>query len=168
MAQYSDPCSDYFLLQGADDYSPETRLVDTLSTAEASSPAMMAYRRAYAYDIKRKRISMFNDDTDFYRMFLSIKTKYARQIKTSTILTGVDHYLHEETKKIRGGELWKAPIDSLNKKLGFFTDGYNTLSQTRYRYYDNPKYKFHPTKTLILDLCSEEIVLRLDKLSEVL
>lgn len=167
MALAADDKSEYFLLQGADDYSPAKRLVDTVSAADGL-PTVIAYRDAFAFDIIRNKFSYFRNDSDTFRLFMAVRTPLIQKINESELKSGIDHYIVEELKRISGNDFVKKQIQCPELRaphICLFTDGFNSISQTRYRYYDKGNDNFHKTESTLREACDSETAECLEKIS---
>lgn len=169
MAQAADATSEYFLLQGADDYSPTNRLLSTTNMATRFHPTVAAYCDGYAYNIKTGMLSRFHNPTDNYRLFMAIKTSVVREIKDSDLKSGVDSYLVDEANRIAGDGFSKMKIQIQESELrspftGVFTDGFNSISESRKRLYDKEEFYFNKTGILLSELVDIDIIEKLEQL----
>jgi hypothetical protein len=138
MAKSSSPNSLCFLLQGGDDYSQPYRLRETYDLFIKHDCDWLQENKGVFYHIRNKDTVLF--DISRSKQYakstglnMAIKTDLIRKVPCLNISRRVDSTLFRHLRKIKGGELSRATNDSDHWKEGFFTDGANTISRSRWK-----------------------------------
>lgn len=141
--------SKVFVMQAADDYSPPLRLHIHNEHFKDPRCYFSTQKRGLFYDINsRKKIFYIGTESKKNHLNMAYRIDIMRMVRRVSIYEGVDNYIKKTVeiimRKYRNKKISHAEsVDKNNWKYGFFTDGYNTISIDRKRYYDFPTDVFY-------------------------
>ena len=142
---------DYFALQGSDDYPHPSRNVDVLN-AKADWYDMQKY---YHFDVNLKKL-IFYDNLGIGTGFnMAIRTKLLKRLPKEDVSIGVDGYLYKHTRP-------EKIVRDERIVPGVSTNGANSISIKRIRFYEDTQPPFYPTSKTINDIgLPDEVVTKL-------
>lgn len=158
MAKDSDPNSQIFVFQDADDYSPSKRL--SIHRTHFSNKKcrystqdkglflwLQNGQKMWYHGSKKDRLHK-----DFFtvnHLNKAVRIKDLRRVKPCDKNRRIDTYIRGEIEKILGVDFTKEKylfnsrdVNEENWKTGFFTDGLNNISQHRRKNYQRPEWVF--------------------------
>lgn len=131
----SDKNSICFVMHDSDDYSYPTRFANTMKFIRKGYDWVHC-RNGLFYHIWMGKSLIYDGTKQLTGMFKALNTKYARRLPVSDRKRRVDAWMKESAEAIKGKPL-KMAFDQTNGwKHGLLTDGLNTISKSRYKFYD--------------------------------
>lgn len=150
MSKLSDNNSKSFLLWEADDYSPSIRMSLTYQYINKEDYDWMDFTKGFFYSIPLEKLILYNINRKT-NLFKSVKLSLIKFIPDREKRKGTDNFLRKVALYTKGSPLKKKNIDTLYMDA-ICTDGENTLSTKRYKFYNEPKLLFEATKLELKDL----------------
>lgn len=161
IARAASETSEYFLLQGADDYSYPKRLKDTYDAIKKYKPDLIVLDNSYGYDINQDKMIQFICNDEKSRLFLTTRIEWIKELRNRFIGKGVDGYILDEVRRQKESAIYKIV---LHNSKSVFTDGFNHISLHRSKLYNNPKPPFFETNKKIENILPKYIAKRLKNL----
>lgn len=153
-----------FLLQAADNYSQPYRLKETFDIFKRSKDVdWVQSKKYYFYDIGSSQVVLYNHDLCQNKhpcsRDMAIRTSLLKQLNISSDrVRGIDYLLFTEATKAKKSSLKVKWNKSEHWKMGFETEGLNTLSRGRAEKMKKVAPPYEQTKTNIKDLAPREII----------
>ena len=133
--------SNIFVMQDSDDFSPNRRLYIHKEHFKNKDCVLSSFTKGIFYNIHTKQVMIYNyRNKRSYNLLHAVRPSYIKNIKDPKVyrLIFSNFFL-----KIKPENIYKDyTIDKDNWKTGLFTDGYNTISVSRRRLYNNPSNGF--------------------------
>jgi hypothetical protein len=161
MANIADSGSEYFCLQGADDYSHSYRLIETELALKQCDWCVTP--KGYFYDFNLDKVIEYSINT-LTGMHMAVRTEYARIMPMVSRSRGVDGWYVRNL--IRLGRNHKGTLKcymscSEEWRHILCTNGLNNISTERYSYFTNARTPFYDTDVNLSDIVPENIYIRL-------
>lgn len=133
--------SNIFVMQDSDDFSPNRKLYIHKEHFKNKDCVLSSFTKGIFYNIHTKQVMIYNyRNKRSYNLLHAVRPSYIKNIKDPKVyrLIFSNFFL-----KIKPENIYKDyTIDKDNWKTGLFTDGYNTVSVSRRRLYNNPSNGF--------------------------
>lgn len=138
-----------FCLQASDDYPQKDRNQKAFNAIDIGHDLFFS-QYYYQYSFKHKKIIIYNHDTLYNKnrpgFNISLLSKKLASLKDSWQLRGIDNYIFNALKPKN------VFYDQSSPAGGISTDGFNTLSTERGRYYTRPQAPFQGTSKTLYDI----------------
>ena len=144
IANSASSTSKIYVLQAADDYSPPKRLSIHYQHFRNPKCYFSTQLKGLFYNLRDgRKIFYIGQNSKKNHLNMAYKIKVIKLIKNINIYDNVDHYIKKCVDNILRSDKNKIImhdliVDKNNWKYGFFTDGYNTISVDRKKYYSYP------------------------------
>jgi len=157
--------SEYFLLQGVDDFTQPNRLKETYDIFKNTNADWVRSPVGYVYDIHSNIVYLFDRskrDKHPGGLNIATKTDYIRSLNNDFVASGVDHWIFRMIKLTTSKVKIFENISESWKK-GVCTSGLNRISLKRAEQmkYQRKMRVFEKTEINIKDILEEEIINRL-------
>lgn len=133
--------SKIFVMQDSDDFSPSRRLYIHKEHFKNNDCVLSSFTKGIFYNTITKQVMVYNHrNKNGYNLLHAVRPSYIKNIKDPKVyrLIFSNFFL-----KIKPENIYKDyTVDKDNWKTGLFTDGYNTISVSRRKLYNNPSNGF--------------------------
>ena len=128
IAQQASDTSNWFLMQAADAYSDKLTLAHT-TNAEMKGADYFAWNNGHFYNIETEGLMRYLNHHKRSGLSQLVKTHIIKALPKEELWRGVDGWIFDHIKRGR------AHVTSM-ERLGLSTDGCNTISLNRRKFYD--------------------------------
>ena len=164
MGKRMDKDSLAFLLQGSDDYPHPYRLTNTYKKFHTGDLDWYDEGEFYSYDVNIKRVIKYNGLNGFLTgNNMALAPKYAKSIPFTTRVSGIDGFLYNHCKQVKGKELIHYREVKPFFEDGINTNGANTISKFRQLAFINPAPPWEDTTVTLNYLLPNYIVEKLKR-----
>ena len=131
IVQAADLRSDWFLLQGADDYPQKYRLRNTARMADSGADWTTSIAGSFLGLVSGRSVIWkrpANSKNIKLGLDKAVRMPLVRTLPLSDQASSVDHWLYSETESVADKPIEVAWDDSQDWRFGLFTDGVNHIS----------------------------------------
>lgn len=162
MGQRMDKESLAFLLQGSDDYPHPHRLANTYKHFHSGGLDWYDEGEFYSYDVNLRKVIKYTGVSGFLTgNNMALAPEYAKCIPFTTKVSGIDGFLYQHCKNIKGSDLVHYRESKPYYKEGVSTNGANTISKFRQLAFINPAHPWEDTTVTLNYLLPNYIVEKL-------